>query len=69
MQVFTGEVPFGSDRSDAMAMVDITQGRRPPRPEHPLVTGPLWKLMQRCWDQEPNLRPKATEVLQELREW
>ena len=68
VQVFTGAVPFG-DCSDTMSMVDITQGRRPPRPEHPLVTGRLWKLMQCSWDQEPSLRPNATEVMQELCAW
>ena len=39
---------------------------RPPRPKHPGVTGPLWKLIQRCWNGDPRLRPEASEVLQIL---
>ena len=63
IQVFTGMVPF-SDYS--VVVSTIMQSTRPPRPTHPSVTGRLWKLMQRCWDHDPDLRPKASEVLQTL---
>ncbi|KAF9642914.1 kinase-like protein [Thelephora ganbajun] len=65
IEVFTGTTPF-SNRSSSMAMRDITQGKRPPRPTHPTFTEILWTLMQRCWDQNPRLRPDASEVLQIL---
>ena len=63
IQVLTGAVPFGN-ASPVTAMLSITQGKRPPRPTHPAFTGNLWALMQRCWDQEPHLRPEVSEVLQ-----
>ena len=47
-------------------MLAITQGRRPPRPTHPNFAENLWTLMQRCWDQDPHLRPEVSEALQVL---
>ena len=41
-------------------------GERPPRPAHPSCTDDLWTLIQRCWDQDPQLRPEIPEVLQTL---
>ena len=60
-QVFTGAIPFG-DRSPSMAMIAILRGDRPLRPTHPTCTAELWTLMGRCWNQDPRLRPKASEV-------
>jgi hypothetical protein len=65
IQVFSGAIPFNNGTS-VMAMLAITQGRRPPRPTHPSFTENLWILMQRCWDQDPHLRPEVSEVLQVL---
>jgi serine/threonine protein kinase len=65
MQVFTGMVPFSND-TPALAMLATIQGKRPPRPTHRTFTKDLWALMQRCWDHDPHLRPKALEVLQVL---
>jgi len=65
IQVFTGAVPFGGDPSP-VAMFSIMQGKRPPRPTHPILTENLWALMQRCWDCDPHLRPEASEALQVL---
>ena len=47
-------------------MAGIIDGERPPRPAHPAFTSELWELMQRCWDRDPELRPKASEVLEVL---
>jgi len=41
----------------------IIEGRRPPRPAGPVLTDDLWGLMQNCWNQEPKLRPRMSEVL------
>ena len=66
-QVFTGTTPFG-DMQPILVVVAITQGRRPPRPAHPWFTGKLWRVINRCWDDDPQLRPEAPEVLQALRD-
>ena len=65
IQVFTGAIPF-SQGSSVMAVLAITQGRRPPRPTHLIFTESLWVLMQRCWGQDPQSRPEASEVLRVL---
>ena len=65
MQIFTGAVPF-SDCHPLMAMLNVTQGKRPPRPAYPMFTEKLWKLTQYCWDHDPKLRPEALEVLRAL---
>ena len=65
IQIFTGAIPFIEISTNA-AMFAIEQGKRPPRPTHPTFTENLWMLMQRCWDQDPHLRPEVSEVLQVL---
>ena len=61
-QVFTGALPFG-DHQIFVAVLAIMEGQRPPRPTHPKFTEDLWKLVQRCWDQDPRERPEASETL------
>jgi hypothetical protein len=64
-KVFTGKVPFNSDKS-VPAMVAIMNGERPPRPSHPTLTNGLWELMQKCWAQDVRERPQMTKVLTDL---
>ena len=65
IEVYTGAIPF-SGSTISMAILAITQGRHPPRPTHPTFTEKLWKLMQRCWNRDPHLRPEISEALQVL---
>lgn len=67
LQVFTSAVPF-DDLSSVAATFAVMEGRRPPRPSHPIFTDELWALTRRCWDQDPNLRPETSEVLRVLRD-
>ena len=64
-KVFTGAVPFSNSPPTA-AIFQIMQATRPPRPTHPDFTEDLWMLMQRCWNQDPKMRPNASEVLQAI---
>lgn len=66
LQVFTGAVPFNESLPPA-AMLAIVTGKRPPRPPHQTLTNDLWALMQRCWDQDPHLRPEVSVVSKFLR--
>jgi len=66
IQVFTGAFPFSNPASFATALA-IISGKRPQQPTHPAFTEDLWALVQRCWDQDPRLRPEVTEVLTVLR--
>ena len=63
--MFSGEIPFG-DVPSITAMLSVVQGKRPPRPIHPGFTEDLWKLIQRCWNGDPNSRPQASEVALQL---
>ena len=65
-QVLTGEVPFSSLKTNWIVVQAVLKGDRPSRPEHPSCTGSLWALIQRCWDEDPHLRPEIPEVLQTL---
>ena len=65
LEVFTGEVPFRANREHLVPHL-ILLGKRPAKPNHPTLTEDLWHLIQRCWDDDPDLRPEASEVLQIL---
>ena len=67
IQVFTGEWPF-PQLSRLLVESELLEGKRPTRPSHPAVIEPLWSLMQRCWDQDPQSRPTVMEVLECLEE-
>lgn len=63
-QVFTDANPFGDHPT--MVMLRIVQGERPPRPKHRAIIERVWRLINRCWNEDPYLRPEVSEVLQEL---
>ena len=65
MQAFSATAPLGNNQPITTVM-DVVEGKRPLRPAHLGVTGALWKLMKRCWDEDPCSRPEASEVLQIL---
>jgi len=48
-------------------MLAIMDGKRPRRPANLIFGDRLWALAQRCWSQDPRLRPDILEVLQVLR--
>ena len=62
-QVLTGEVPFSSQKTNWTVVQAVLRGDRPSRPAHPSFTDDLWALIQRCWDEDPGLRPDILEVL------
>ena len=61
-KVLTDAVPFGGERSTTAAFA-IMDGRRPPRPTHPIFSEELWLLVKHCWEHDPRLRPEVVEVL------
>jgi hypothetical protein len=64
-KAFTGRTPFNNHTS-LMAVVAIMNGERPPRPTHQDLTDELWDLVQRCWNENRDERPRMLEVLQTL---
>ena len=67
MKVFTGEAPFGGERTPAV-IAKIVTGKLPPRPSHPRFTDRLWELTQRCLGPVPLDRPCMEEVLKTLKD-
>jgi len=64
-KAFTGAIPFNQLKS-LEALLAVMQGDRPPRPKNLALTDGLWKLMQRCWDQDRHNRPRMSEVSRAL---
>ena len=64
-KAFTGAVPFDDKSPDAVISA-IVSGDRPSRPTHSGLTDELWKVIQRCWDQEAQKRPNALEISRSL---
>jgi len=70
VEVFTGKLPFGEQRSEAVVL-RISQGGRPEMPEAAQavavgLTGEIWKLLESCWQQNPEERPTMEEI---VRRW
>ncbi|CUA66971.1 hypothetical protein RSOLAG22IIIB_02880 [Rhizoctonia solani] len=66
LQIMTGELPYAG-MSDRAAVASIFRQLHPPRPPFNALIGQsakdrLWALLLRCWDNNPKLRPTATEV-------
>lgn len=64
--VITLEAPFG-DTNNFMIMGYICSGQRPKIP--PDVPTNLAKLMERCWDTDPSVRPEFTDIRNEIDAW
>lgn len=60
-QTFTGRVPFVMNYQSGL--YEIMAGRRPDRPDT-LTHDELWKLIQKCWNQDPGNRPNASEIVE-----
>jgi len=63
-QTFLGHSPFGN--SYLVAIFGIMTGKRPTRPESLRHDG-LWKMMERCWNQDPRERPNSSQLLEFFR--
>jgi hypothetical protein len=53
-------------------MFAVMQGKRPPRPGHPLsrtrgLNDKVWHIITACWDQDPDARPTASKVVEYFR--
>jgi len=62
IEVFTGKAPFYGIPPNTVA-VGVLSGNRPARPTHPSLTNNLWKMIERCWNQNLKKRPRISEVV------
>ena len=45
----------------------MLEGSRPPRPaDASLLSDKIWKVIEICWNQEPQYRPSAESVIEQL---
>ncbi|KAJ7878760.1 kinase-like domain-containing protein [Mycena olivaceomarginata] len=65
-EILTGKIPFHELRNDMAVMMRVSQGYRPPQPKAYSCTTALdglWELMQKCWEQDAQMRPTASEIV------
>jgi len=48
--------------------MELHRGNKPRRPAPLFVTDTQWSFIQKCWQDEPDKRPDAMEVLAEVKE-
>ena len=67
MKVYTGHVPFHTSVRDGTVIKKVLEGSRPPRPDDAsLLSDEIWKVIEMCWSQEPQDRPSAESVIEQL---
>ncbi|KZT22652.1 kinase-like protein [Neolentinus lepideus HHB14362 ss-1] len=71
LELLTHERPWKEYRHVGQVLSAISAGRRPVRPSDPEVvarglTDNIWALMEACWKEERDERPKIAEVLRAL---
>ena len=67
MKIYTGHVPFHGIARDITVMKKVIEGSRPSRPaDTSLLSDETWKVIEMCWNQEPQSRPSADSVIEQL---
>ncbi|KAF7360477.1 Protein kinase domain-containing protein [Mycena venus] len=68
-EVLTGRPPFPEFRTDGAVIQAVLNASRPSWPtscpETTSLNG-LWKLLQNCWQEQPEVRPTAIEIVERL---
>ncbi|KAJ7768228.1 kinase-like domain-containing protein [Mycena metata] len=65
-EILTEKVPFYEEKNDISAMLQVLDGNRPSRPASCMGTPQLdnlWDLLQSCWEDDPQKRPKASQIV------
>lgn len=66
-ELFTGELPYAHLTPLQAAVGVVQKGLRPTIPKH---TPPrLAQLLERCWQQDPTLRPNFSEIIEVLQQF
>ncbi|KAJ7651265.1 kinase-like domain-containing protein [Roridomyces roridus] len=68
-ELLTGTAPFPEIKIDTAVAMAVLRGERPARPPSccgtPALDG-LWSLIEDCWQQAPESRPTASQVVERL---
>ncbi|KAJ7041078.1 kinase-like domain-containing protein, partial [Mycena alexandri] len=68
-EILTEHVPFHEEKSDIAAILQVLDGGRPSRPASCTGTpqlDSLWDLLQHCWEDKPEMRPTASQIIEQL---
>ncbi|KAJ7586502.1 kinase-like domain-containing protein [Mycena floridula] len=67
-EVFTGKSPFCEQEMvrEMAIMLKVLRGERPMRPASSKLNDTVWNCMEACWKHNPDERPTAKEVVQQL---
>ncbi|EJD00127.1 kinase-like protein [Fomitiporia mediterranea MF3/22] len=72
VEVLTGRVPFADaiGRFDAAVVMHIHDRNLPrrPAPDGVDVPDPLWRAIEQCWDERPEARPSASQMVSHLKD-
>ena len=63
-EVLTGACPFDGSSNPVQLCRDIAAGQRPVLP--PDCPADIRDLLQRCWSEQPELRPTAASMMKSL---
>ncbi|KAJ7113462.1 hypothetical protein C8R44DRAFT_710619 [Mycena epipterygia] len=69
-EILTGKVPFHELPNDMAVMFKVVEGRRPSQPSSCSGTtalDSLWELLQDCWNEKPDKRPTAVQIVERLK--
>ncbi|KIJ97408.1 hypothetical protein K443DRAFT_105741 [Laccaria amethystina LaAM-08-1] len=68
-EIFTCQVPFHETSRESIVMMKVMGGKRPSRPANNNaafiewgLTDSMWRLMERCWDRDPENRPTMSSI-------
>ncbi|KAJ7585365.1 kinase-like domain-containing protein [Mycena floridula] len=62
-EIYTKKQPFAHRKFYGPVVYEVMQGIRPPRPSNcPQLTDDIWRLIQSCWEQDPQNRPTIEMV-------
>ncbi|KAJ7125796.1 hypothetical protein C8R43DRAFT_832832, partial [Mycena crocata] len=68
-ELLTGQLPFSELRTDGAVLDAVLKGCRPSLPtayvKAPTEDG-LWDIVQQCWKELPDLRPKTGQIVELL---
>ncbi|KIK63207.1 hypothetical protein GYMLUDRAFT_485395 [Collybiopsis luxurians FD-317 M1] len=62
VEILTQKLPFYDHKTDALVMFNLMNGGRPTRPQGVWCPDVAWNLITRCWTQDAQDRPLASEI-------
>ncbi|KAG8903407.1 hypothetical protein FRB99_003337 [Tulasnella sp. 403] len=69
-KIISGNMPLFQYQDSIPAVVAVTRGKRPPTQPETAPNGtsytPLWVIAMDCWKEQPEARPSAAKVFQDL---